>query len=113
MMNFKYSTEFQKEIKKLQKKYKSLFEDLELFKKVLSVYPKGRDKHFARLTETGNYSVYKSRFFCRYLKNESLRIIYAYEKEQDTIFFLEIYCKGDKETEDKERIEKFIQSNNL
>ena len=33
-----------------------------------------------------------------------IRVIYAYFEERDKIELLEIYYKGDKETEDRERI---------
>jgi hypothetical protein len=36
-----------------------------------------------------------------------IRIIYAYYENEDVIEFIEIYFKGDKENEDKNRIIKF------
>jgi hypothetical protein len=112
-MNFEQVTEFTKELKRLQKKYKSLPEDLSLFKKILTVNPHGNNKHFALITERidnlGNkISIYKSRFFCTYLKNQSLRIIYAYDEQNSTIHFLELYFKGEKVNEDRERIWQFL-----
>lgn len=36
-------------------------------------------------------------------------MIYGYTKKDDIFYFIEIYYKGDKENEDKKRIEKFIK----
>ncbi len=55
--------------------------------------------------------IYKARkFTCRSLKGtgsrSGIRIIYAYFDKEDKIEFIEIYFKGDKENEDRERIVK-------
>ena len=41
--------------------------------------------------------------------NSGIRVIYAYFNEEDKIVFIEIYYKGDKENEDKERIVEFFK----
>lgn len=38
-----------------------------------------------------------------------IRIIYAYNEKEDIIEFIEIYFKGDKENEDRERILKHFK----
>jgi hypothetical protein len=53
--------------------------------------------------------VYKARkFACRSLKGKGahsgIRVIYAYIEQNDKIELIEIYYKGDKENEDRERI---------
>jgi len=55
--------------------------------------------------------IYKARkFACKSLKGigsrSGIRIIYAYYEKEDKIEFIEIYFKGDKEAEDRERILK-------
>lgn len=50
MMNFDERPEFQKELKQLGKKYKSLPEDLREFCKVVSAEPLGNSKHFHTIT---------------------------------------------------------------
>lgn len=55
--------------------------------------------------------IYKAKkFACRSLKGRGvqsgIRVIYAYFEEQDRIELIEIYYKGDKENEDRERILK-------
>ena len=45
-MNFDQLPKFQKEFKRLSKKYKSLLKDIEQFKGIVSVVPQGNKKHF-------------------------------------------------------------------
>jgi len=53
--------------------------------------------------------IYKAKkFACRALKGKGaqsgIRVIYAYHEEEDWVEFVEIYFKGDKGSEDRERI---------
>lgn len=114
-MNFKNTIEFQKNFKKLSKKFRSLDEDLIEFKKVLNESPLGIGKHFNVITKTDFTYIVKARFFCQSLKKKDLRIIYAYiEKyqiiETVSIEFIEIYFKGEKENEDRERIKEYLKN---
>jgi len=116
MMNFNELPEFQKECKRLGKKYKSLLEDnqefksdLQNFKDVISVTPFGNSKHFNILTKNEHYAIIKARLFCRYLKGSSLRIIYAFHCQDCKFIFIEIYPKNKKENEDRERIKKYLK----
>jgi len=114
-MNFKGTTEFQKDFKKLSKKFKTLDSDLKEFKKVLSEAPLGIGKHFNIIARTDSVYIVKARFFCRSLKKKDLRVIYAYIKahqvsEMVGIEFLEIYFKGDKENENRERIKEYLKN---
>lgn len=103
---------FQKEFKKLKKRYKSLLKDLKEFQKILSVSPLGNTKHFSVIQQTNVLYIIKARFFCRYLKGSSLRIVYAYFQKGGKIQFIELYYKGNKENEDTLRIKKYIQDHN-
>ncbi len=109
-MNYRELPEFLKELKKLSKKYLSLIEDLDELKKVINEMPLGTGRHFNVLISTEKVKIVKGRLFCRYLKGSSLRIIYSYYEELKTIEFLEIYFKGDKPNEDKERIKDYLKS---
>ena len=109
-MNFNELPEFFKEFKRLAKKYKSLFEDLEEFKRIVDVVPLGNSKHFNVLTKNEQCSIIKARLFCRYLKGSSLRIIYAFHNQSCKVDFIEIYFKGDKENEDRERIKEYLKN---
>ena len=109
-MNFKELPEFQKELKRLGKKYKSLPNDLQEFCKVVSTVPLGNGKHFNVIIQTEVLYVVKARFFCRYLKGSSLRIIYSYFAQEQLIEFIEIYFKGDKENEIQKRIKEYVKN---
>ena len=52
--------------------------------------------------------IIKARFFCKYLKCKSLRVVYAYYETEKRIVFIELFFKGDKEREDGERIRKYL-----
>jgi len=107
-MNFDRLPEFQKEFKRLSKKYQSLFGDLQEFCNVVSAVPLGTSKHFTVIAQTETLSVIKARFFCKYLKGSSLRIIYAYFEREEKIEFIELYYKGDKGNENSERIKEYL-----
>jgi len=107
-MKFNELLEFQKEKKRLEKKYKSLTDDLQEFKNVVSVIPLGNSKHFNTITQTEVLYIVKARLFCRYLKGSSLRVVYAYFKEEQKIEFIELYYKGNKENEDRSRIKDYL-----
>lgn len=104
-MNFSELPEFVKEYKRLAKKYRSILSDLQEFKNVVSVVPLGNSKHFNIIIQTKSVKIIKARFFCRYLKGSSLRIIYSYFETKKKIEFIEMYFKGDKENEDKKKNE--------
>ncbi|MBU2213541.1 hypothetical protein KJ996_02790 [Patescibacteria group bacterium] len=101
--------EFQKDYKRLNKKYRSLPEDFERLKQALLVSPIPSDKHTTVLTEQGPYQIIKVRMACRALKQSSLRVIYAYEEQKATFTFIELYFKGDKPSQDDERIRSFLK----
>lgn len=108
-MNFNELFEFKKESKRFARKYKSLQSDLREFKNIILVIPLGNSKHFNIITQTESVKIIKARFFCRYLKRSSLRIIYAYIEKKKRIDFIEIYFKGNKKNEDRERIRNYLK----
>ena len=108
-IKFNELPEFQKELKQLAKKYKSLSGDLQEFCRVVSVNPFGSSKHCKVITQTEKLFIIKSRFFCRYLKGSSLRIVYAYIERKEKIEFIELYYKGDKENENSERTKEYLK----
>jgi mRNA-degrading endonuclease YafQ of YafQ-DinJ toxin-antitoxin module len=115
MMNFKNTQEFNKDYKKLSKKFKTLDNDLAEFKKVLEESPFGIGKHFNVITKNGSIYIIKARFFCKSLKKKDLRIIYAYIENHQIveiigIEFIEVYFKGNKENENRERIKKYLKN---
>jgi len=114
-MNFRNVREFEKDYKKLAKKFKTLDSDLIEFKKVLRAEPLGIGKHFNIIKKIDSIYIIKARFFCRNLKKKDLRIIYAYIENHQAveligIEFIEIYFKGNKEREDEERIKNYLKN---
>jgi mRNA-degrading endonuclease YafQ of YafQ-DinJ toxin-antitoxin module len=109
-MIFEELTEFQKDYKILLKKYRTLNDDLDVVKQVLTAAPDERPPFSFRIDnlslETCVIKVIK--IACKSLKgrgvNSGLRLIYAYFKDQEKIVFVELYHKNDKENEDKQRI---------
>lgn len=106
--------EFDKDIKSLQKRFKTIEEDLRIFIKTELVL-------FHRLKkDTGGIfrivgiqidepKIYiAKKFACRALKGKGsrtgIRVVYAYFEKVDKIELIEIYYKGDKEIEDRGRI---------
>ena len=108
-MDFVERGKFQREFKNLQRRYNSLAEDFRILKEVLAENPPGdgSSKRRVVLRQQGSKSVIKTRMACRSLKKRSLRVIYYYDGHQIEFIFLEIYYKGDKESEDQKRIADF------
>jgi hypothetical protein len=107
-MNYNELPEFKKDYKALGKRFRSLSDDLDRFKKVLEVEPLGTDKHFAVLYRTDSVFIAKARFFCLTLKKSSLRIVYSYISQKQEICFIELYFKGDQANEDRQRIKEYL-----
>lgn len=114
---------FQKEFKKLNKKFVSLMDDFKVFKITsLQLYHMNwiDNNGFFPIEwlwiddESKNFLKVK-KFACKALKwrwvKSWIRIIYCYHIDLDKITFLEIYHKNDKENCDYERIRKYY--NNL
>ena len=108
--SFNELPKFSKEFKRFSKKYRSLHDDLNEFKRIISVIPLGNSKHFNIITKTEQRIIIKARLFCRYLKGSSLRIIYAFHCQSCQVNFIEIYFKGEKENEDYERIKEYLKN---
>jgi len=109
--------EFDKDMRKLLRRFKTLEDDLRVFiKNELNLYHKIRIDNKGVFQVPGlkieSPKIYKAKkFACRSLKGKGvqsgIRLIYAYFEEQDKIELIEIYYKGDKENEDCERILKY------
>ncbi len=112
--------EFEKDIKRLKKKFITIEEDLQIcIENQLKLFHKlGIDNkgiwHISDL-DIQSPEIYKvKKFACRSLKgkgvNSGIRVIYAYFKEEDKIELIEIYYKGDKENEDRKRIFNYYKN---
>lgn len=111
-MTFAELPEFQKDLKTLLKKYRTLHDDLQVIKTVLEILPDERPPFSFRIDNLGLETciIKVKKVACKALKgrgvNSGLRLIYAYFQQQKKITFIEIYHKNDKENEDRERIFK-------
>ncbi len=109
--------EFDKDMRKLLRRFKTLEDDLRVFiKNELNLCHKIRIDNKGVFQVPGlkieSPKIYKAKkFACRSLKGKGvqsgIRVIYAYFENQDRIELIEIYYKGDKENEDRERISKY------
>ncbi len=71
-ISFSETPEFKKDFKRLAKKYRSLDDDLSVFKRVVAQIPEGNSRYFAQLRRKNTSVIIKTRLFCRYLKGKSL-----------------------------------------
>lgn len=114
-MNFDELEEYVKDLKKLQKKYRTLGDDIAIVKKVLAVEPNERPPFSFRIDGLGIETciIKVKKIACRVMKgkgvNSGFRLIYAHYEQEQRIVFVEIYYKGDKDIEDKARIMKYFK----
>jgi len=107
--------EFEKDLKKLSRKFRTIEEDLQTFiQKQLNLFHKLHidNKGIFPISDLGIGcpKIFKAKkFACKSLKGKGvksgIRVIYAYFA-LDVIELIEIYYKGDKENEDRDRILK-------
>lgn len=128
-MRFEALQEFDRDLKKLSKCYRTLKSDLETVKKVLNVNPKARPPFSFNIEGLGISScvIKVKKIACKSLKgkgvNTGLRLIYAYFEERveaiagiktanldEKIIFIELYHKSNKANENRERILKYFSS---
>lgn len=111
-MRFDELPEFGKDLKALLKRYRTLKDDLNVVKVILRKKPEERVPFSYRINNLGiETCVIKVRkIACKALKgrgvNSGLRLVYAHFPDEQRIVFIELYYKGDKENEGRERILK-------
>jgi mRNA-degrading endonuclease RelE of RelBE toxin-antitoxin system len=102
--------EFKKDLKFLQKKHRSLLEDLIVVKLVLGVMPNQRPPFSFEISDLGLTTciIKVKKIACKSLKgrgvNSGLRLIYAHFPTEEKMVFVELYHKNNKENEDRGRI---------
>jgi len=111
--------EFEKDIHKLSRRFKTIEDDLRIFiEKELKLFHKLKidNKGIFHIPDLQieNPKIFKAKkFACRSLKGKGvhsgIRLIYAYFEEENIIELIEIYYKGDKENEDRQRIFKYYK----
>lgn len=116
-MKFEELPEFQKDLKRLQKRFRTLNEDFEVLKKVLATESISHPQpplsfRISGLDVEKPLIIKVKKFACKSLKgrgaNTGLRVIYAYHQEEQLIQFIELYFKADDPNEDRERILKYF-----
>lgn len=113
-MNILHIEKFDKDLKKLHKKYFSILKDFEILKQVIIDNPtgKGASKHWNEIPGIGdkpeNVSFYKVRMVCRSVRGSDFRVIYMYDGGKIELLFIEMYFKGNKVNEDRKRIQEII-----
>ncbi len=104
--------EFERDVKVLSKKYKTLLEDIEVVKSVLIVNPYVRPPFSFRINNLGletcviKVKKMASRSFKGKGANSGFRLVYAHFEEQNKIVLVEIYHKSIKSQEYRKRIIK-------
>ena len=111
-MSYSFTDKCRKDLKKLSKKYRSLEKDIKKFCSLLEAVDFQKNKKFAVLHTVKNILVIKGRLFCESLKGDTLRIIFSYDTINKSVIHIEIYFKGDKENEDRDRIKDFLSNFN-
>ena len=103
-------SEFEKDLKQLRKKYKTIDDDISIVEQVITVAPSARPPfsfHIDNLgLETCVIKVRKiaSKSFKGRGAMSGFRLIYAHFEQENRVVFIELYHKSSKEVEDKERI---------
>jgi mRNA-degrading endonuclease RelE of RelBE toxin-antitoxin system len=110
MSHFKKLPEFEKELVKLSKKYRSLAEDIKKFERLVTANPTGVGANFVIMHHAEAVKIVKARLACKFLRDHSIRVIYAYHEDTITFMYLETYFKGNKENEDRLRIEEYLKN---
>ena len=109
-MIFESLDEFQKDQKRLLKKYRSLKDDLEVVQKVLTMDARERPPFSFRINGLGIETcvVKVKKIACKSLKgkgvNSGLRLVYAHFEKENRIVFVELYHKSNKANEDRDRL---------
>lgn len=120
-MNFRQSPEFQKDLKALSKKWRSLPSDINDAQLLISdVYSVGEqselvvqkffnNKRAAKLVVQEDVEVIKMRLDVASIgRTDKVRIIFVAIKSADTITFVEMYAKNSKEREDPKRYKGYL-----
>ena len=113
-IEYSQTPEFRKDLNRLIKRFRTLEEDLETAKRhaieLLHIYGTDNQSVFAIPDLCSDaVRVYKvKKFACRALKGRGvrsgIRVIYLLQVAEAKVTFVEIYFKGDKEIENRERV---------
>jgi mRNA-degrading endonuclease RelE of RelBE toxin-antitoxin system len=118
-LEYIYCDEFEKDLEKLAKRYRTIHKDFELFKiHTLDCHGSEEWKNLGIPKVTGGcgnyFNTYKVRNFrCISLKQKGcrsgIRIIFIHIPLNNKVYFVEMYCKNDSENNDSARLQRIIQ----
>ena len=114
-MDISTISEYEKDVKKYKKKFRTIEEDIEIVKAILKIKPDQRPPFSQRIEGLGiGTCIIKIRkIACRSLKGRGVdsgfRLVYAYFPEIPKIVLVELYFKADQEMENRERILKHFK----
>jgi len=114
-MKFEELPEYQRDLKQLLKKYRTLKQDVEDLKKTLEVEPDAEPPFSCRIEGLGikTCMIKVKKIACRVLKgrevNSGLRLIYAWFETEERIVLIELYHKGEKANEDRGILKKYFK----
>lgn len=114
MTNYSFFGPAEHDFDRLQKKYRSLPDDLERFCKFTQKLEEEKcfpaaNKNYTLLKGTHSFSLYKARIPCASLRGNKLRIVYARHKQSIEFIIIELYPKNEKSREDPERIAAYLK----
>lgn len=107
--------EYEKDVKRYKKKFRTIEEDIEIVKAILKIKPDQRPPFSQRIERLGIETciIKIKKIACRSLKGRGVesgfRLVYAYFPETPKIIFVELYFKADQEREARERILKHFK----
>jgi len=118
MTDFVVLDDYQHDIKKLEKRFPSIVEDVDLFLKALSAVLPEAVSGTVRISDLGistDIPVYKVRHFrCKSLQGKGsrsgIRLIYGYIVTINEVTLIEIYHKSAQTNPTKKRIIAFLKS---
>ncbi len=109
-MKIRRLPEFEKDIKRLIKKYSTIEKDLEIFEEVIKVNPSARPPFSFEINSLGLETIIikvrkiASTSFKGRGARSGFRIIYALIPEYEEVILIEIYHKSNQAAEDRKRI---------
>lgn len=124
-MNFDSAPEFNKDVKRLAKKWRSIPDDIEAAKQyILPLYIQlapdvntaeyrrefFAGKNAAIIYESKSLEIIKMRLDVAYLgRNDKVRIVFVAVKTKNEIVFVELFAKNEKDREDASRYKGYIK----
>lgn len=119
-ITYKNTSGFDKDLKRLLKKFRTLEDDIEIAKTntIELFHLKNIDNNSVEPIPnfcSDELKICKiKKFACKALKGRGvqsgIRVIYAYCVSTNTVDFIEMYFKGESENENKERIKEYLSS---